>query len=246
MASTVLDIITDTMLLLNVNAIGDSMSAEEATYAKRRLGLLLERWSNQGMAAYYLSNETYSMTANVQTYTIGPSGATFTAQRPVSIESAFTRLNNGTNNVDYPMRLIDNATYQAIPVKDITAMFPTHLLYTPTYPNATITIFPKPSQALTLGITQRHQFTAYTALADDIALPIGYASALIANLAKDMAAQYGKEEMFARGSLLDRQAEESLAELKRVNYRPIMLATDPMMVGSGRYSIYSDSFNNRR
>jgi hypothetical protein len=112
-------------------------------------------------------------------------------------------------------------------------------MYTATYPYGELRFFPVPTQDLTLVLTQWAQFERFESLGSDIDLPPGYELAIVYNLALELAPIYGKAQN--RGSFIFDRAESLLADLQRINTKPIFLKPEMSMIQKGRYSIYSDS-----
>jgi hypothetical protein len=136
--STALDVIRRTMRLLNINAVGDPINHEEASEMLETLNLMIDRWNMDGTLCYRVSNETFTLTANTASYTIGVGGVLNTT-RPIRIETAFTRVASGSGSVmDYPMKEFQNEEYEVIPNKGVTCYYPTNYMYNPTYPLGTL------------------------------------------------------------------------------------------------------------
>lgn len=238
--NTVIDLINQSVRLLNINAVGDTLPAAEAEEALDILNMMLGQWQNDGLNIYYEATGLYDMTANDNVYTIGKgAGADFDAVRPLKILHAFTRLSTGTNLIDYPMEEITTAQYQNFPNKTITTQYPNYFLYQPTWPNATITLFPISTMTLKLGLTMQAQLGTFTTYNDALSLPPGYLQALRYNLAVNLAPQYGR--VGSSGFvLIEQKARESLAAIESTNTTPVFLGMDEMVTPRGRYSIYSD------
>jgi hypothetical protein len=238
--TTVLDLINSSVRLLNINAVGDTLPAAEAEEALDILNMMLGQWQNDGLNMYYETTGLYDMTADDNVYTIGRgAGADFNADRPLKILHAFTRLATESNPIDYPMEEITTVQYQNFPNKTITTQYPNYFLYQPTWPNATITLFPISTMTLKLGLTMQAQLGTFTTYNDSLSLPPGYSQALRYGLAVNLAPQYGRvgSSGFA---LIEQKARESLAAVEATNTRPVYLSMDEMITPRGRYSIYSD------
>lgn len=226
------ELIDNALLLLNISAIGDSISAEEMQATKTTLNMMLDSWNNQHASLYYVVNSSFSLTANDGSYTIGPSGADLTATRPLRIDSAFTRLPGQANPVDYQMSQLTNQQYQDLILKNVGTSYPTHYLYTPTFPNGTLYLYPVPSVTLELHLSMWQQLIQVTALTDSISLPPGYARAILYNLAYELAPYYGRE--LGMSHPITMTAKNSLDVIKTVNAEPGIAKIDQSLVINSR------------
>jgi len=62
------------------------------------LNIMIKAWSSRGIKLWTIENITIPLQANKTSYSIGPSGADVTADRPLRIEDAPTVLNLQSNN----------------------------------------------------------------------------------------------------------------------------------------------------
>ena len=233
---TVLDLIASSLRLIGVGAINETPESPDANNAFNVLNMMLEQWSLQKLALYQFTNSLFSLTLGTGTYTIG-TGGTFNAARPIQITSAFIRDTSPGFNIDRQLEIIPNDKYQAIVLKSLTSVYPQWINYVAGYPLGTIYLYPIPNTApLSLGISQKTQLAAFTALTETIALPPGYEAALRYNLAIELAAEYGSPI----SPIIQQKANEYLGNLKRMNQQDILAATESFMVTKGGYSIYRD------
>ena len=244
--NSVLDMINSSIRLLNINAVGDTLTNEEAEEALDILNMMIDQWTNDPLNLFYDKTALYPMNIGQNVYTIGRSGTPdFVDDRPLKIVHMFTRIQypNAPENtlpIDYPMEQITTEQYQNFPNKKITTQYPNYYLYQPTMPNGTITTFPITTISLFLGIQTWSQLSRFNTLNDSITgLPPGYLQAIRFNLAVNLAPQYGRvgNPSFA---LIEAKARETLAQLESTNTRPVYLGLDEMVTPRGRYSIYSD------
>ncbi len=230
------------------NTVGDLIRAamgklvvigtqETLTDADMQTGLdaingLLDSWWTQSLAVYTIEQQNFPITANVGTYAIGP-GQTWNATRPVRIVNAFARY----LNVDYPVKPIDRVQYDGIPYKTAGGI-PLVLFYDRSYPTGNITLYPVPNVAMDLYLDTFAQIQEFTAYTDPINLPPGYARALIFNLAVELADDYGKPVT----PNIQRQADLSLGNLKRLNRQDQILRYDSALLVNSPYNVYSDTY----
>lgn len=221
--TTARDLIEKSLKEILVLGVQDTLTALELQDGLDALNLMLDSWWLEKLAVFALRRESFALTNNVATYTIGTGGA-FNTTRPVRLFNAFVRY----NNVDFPLVLIDNVTYDSIPYK-ANGGLPQVLFYDPQYPLASINLYPVPSPAgMTLFIDSYLQIRSFTSLTDAIDLPPGYARAIIKNLAVEQAPQYNKTVT----KDLAAQAAVSKGAIKRNNQVQIVSTFDPAILGN--------------
>lgn len=207
--ATASDLIKSALKLINVVAVGETPSSEDADDARLVLNDILEEWSLERMMVVNLVNETQTITANTESYTIG-SGGDWDTDRPIRIESAFIR---DSSNYDYPLNIVDNEVYQNIVDKNPTSSLPGIIMYNQSFPLGTIYLWPVPIVNLAISLSTWKPFTAITALSTTITLPPGYYKALRFNLALELAPEYGKSP----DPVIVAKAEETKNKIKLVN-----------------------------
>lgn len=223
--ATALDLITDALLEIGVASVGESVPSEDANLGLSTLNSLLEAWSTQNLNVYASVDATYTLVPGQATYTVGLSG-NFNGPRPLSVEdSAYVRYQGN----DYPVDLIDNDRYNAIPVKSQSGILPDVVQFNPAYPLATFTFFPVPTQAITFTFTSNVLFTSTLTLATVLTLPPGYYRALRLNLALELAQRYGRQ----LGAQTLKLAATSLGDLKRANKRTPISRCDETLLSRG-------------
>lgn len=215
---TVIDIIKRAFRLIGVYSIGEAPTADESNDALEALNAMLDEWANESLMIPVTTLDSISVTSGVATYTIGSSGGTV-SNRPVKISSA-TYLQHGA--ISYPLEILTDDEYANIGYKGLAGFIPCALVYHADMPNATITLYPTPSDAMTLKLYSIKQLNVFENLTDEIALPPGYENAIVYNLAKDLAGEY---EAGVPASVLAR-AKTTKLKLKRTNFEPLMLTVD--------------------
>jgi hypothetical protein len=234
--TTALDIIKRALRILCVLETGEEPDAAESADCLQQLNWQVQTFANEKLMSWYLLNETFSLTAAKGNYTIGPDATKdFNTSLPISIESAFIRTTASGYTTDYPLQILANADYQQIFMKNLQTVYPRYLCFTRSYPYGTIDFWPIPSQAITLSLTQRKQFTQFTGLTSIVCLPPGYKDALAYWLAIKMSPEYGA----SIDAITMKLAEESKAGLKNTNYQPVLMTTDPLLKQKHRFNIFS-------
>lgn len=185
--TTARDIIQSALRKIAVLGVGSSLSGEEAADALDALNALIASWSTQGSMIYIETAETFNLTANDGTYSMGPSGD-FNTSRPLSIQAVTVDVTGD----DYKLKNIDQREYAAIGNK-IEQGDPCYYYHNGGYPLDTIRLWPIPSTNGTITIWSEKALTEFTDLNTTFALPPEYKRALIYNLAIELAPEYEKE-----------------------------------------------------
>jgi hypothetical protein len=160
---------------------GESLTAQESADALYLLNDLLEWFNLQELMIYANVNQTFNMTAGVGTYSIG-TGQTWDTLRPINIHDGFTSI----GVIDYPFELVSDVEYNSVNYKTLTSAWPQIAKYNASYPNASITFWPVPGQAMTATLNLSALLTSVPSLATTINLPPGYGRLLRYALADEM------------------------------------------------------------
>ena len=180
--------------------------------------------------------QTYSLTALPSSH--------LETQRPLRIETAFTRMNVTGTNIDYVIKIINNEQYQNLALKNVSVTYPDMLYYQPSFPFGNLYFYGVPGSGLYLGLTQTLQLIKLANLNTQISLPPGYELAMQYNLAIHLAPRYGRSDKCLPGSLIHILAMETFADIQRTNSDIVHSSQDSFFANQGgRYNIYSDSFN---
>jgi hypothetical protein len=159
------------------------------------------------------------------------SSLTFTGyyQRPLTINSAFVRINTNSNGIpinngglDYPVSILNVEDYEMIGLKTLNGPWPKALYYQPTETLGNIFVWPNPSQG-EMHIFADNIFSEFTTIYDDINLPQGYTMALRWCLAERLMPMYGKAST-TQIAMINGFAAQAKATVKRTNMRPVQSA----------------------
>jgi len=150
-------------------------------------------------------------------------------QRPLSINSAFVRINTYSNNqpitnggLDYPVAILNVEDYEMIGLKTLAGPWPKALYYQPSETLGNIFVWPNPSQG-EMHIFADTLFARYNTINDPIILPQGYSMALRWCLAERLMPMYGKASATQIG-MINAYASQAKATIKRTNMKPIQSA----------------------
>lgn len=239
--ATAIELIKQSLRYLTVIAAGETPTAEEANDALTALNQMLDRWSNEKMMVYHITNSLYDVVPGVGVYTLGPTGSGAAwdcgARRPVMMQkwAAFVRQYITPNlSNDYKLDYIPNDRYQNIFLKQMTSNFPSTFAVEYGWPIMTIKLWPIPSLALKFSLSTFDQFTRFN-LTDSFEFPPGYESAMAYNLAVDISPEYGKDP----SPVVLKRASETKAALQQTNSDMIIMETDSALVNHGTFNIFA-------
>lgn len=231
--STAGDLIRAALDKLLVLGTQDTLADADMQTGLDALNALLDSWWTQSLAVYTIEQQNFPATANVGTYTIGPA-QTWNTTRPLRIVNAFARY----QSVDYPIRPIDRVQYDGIPYKQVGGI-PLVLFYDREYPTGTVTLYPVPPNAMDIYLDTYQQIQSFATYADPINLPPGYQRALVWNLAVEMSDSFGRPVT----PNMQRQADLSLGNLKRLNRQDVLMKYDfAILANNVAYNVYSDTY----
>ena len=173
-------------------------------------------------------NEAGTYQVNIN-QTVSSTTITGYYQRPLSIDSAFVRINTNSNGVpiingglDYPIAVLAVEEYEMIGLKTLNGPCPKALYYQPSESLGNIYVWPNPSQG-EMHIFTDNLFQNYVSLNDPIILPQGYSMALRWCLAERLMPMYGKASP-TQILMIQQYAAQSKATVKRINMKPVQSA----------------------
>jgi len=224
--------------LLGYTRQGMTLPADVLADGLAALNDIVSQWRTQSLLVFAITELNFTLVINQQTFTIGPTGANFTAARPEYIKDANLVLNNVTPVVTWPLEILrDSGEWAAITVQNLQNAIPLKLYYRPTVPNGTIQLWPGSSVAYGLQLFVWGQLASFADLTTSYDLPPGYESALKFSLASDIAPML-PPKMGPRNQnswpIIEAKARRYVANLKSINATPRRLGTDaPAMPGQG-------------
>jgi hypothetical protein len=198
------------------------------------LNQMLEAWSVSRLLVYSTQDQALTWTAGNATRTLGPTGQ-LVGLRPVQLlpDTYYT-----VGSQSYPITIISRDKYSAIADKAATSPLPEFLVIDYDSPNATLTLYPVPSQNLSFHFISVTEFTQPALYTTELALPPGYLRAVKYNLAVELASEFGTQ---AKPSV-QRIASTSIRAIKRANVRPEdMVLTLPYPIAHTTSRILTDS-----
>jgi hypothetical protein len=218
--TTALDIIKRSLRMLGVYSAGEDLDPSEAQDGLAALNDLVEELSIGGMV-YAKTRDSIGITAGLPSITVGPSGTTIT-DRPVQVLDESYMLIGTTS---YPLQVLTLQQFTDIQDKT-TQGIPEGVFPRMDMPNATLSFWPVPNQAMTLQLWSSKVLASFPGLTTEVSLPPGYKKALAFLLAIDIASEY--EAM--PSPLVLRGATNARRMIETLNFQVPML-TLPAEIG---------------
>lgn len=240
--STVRDLITDSLVEIDKCAAGEDPTAEDSALGLRRLNLLLSSWSGLRSMARAIAPVRYTFVASKGSYTIGASGADFTATPPAYIrranvvqtsQSPETRLSLGE-----PMKDED---FAALSVQNYSSSSPFAFWYDRKVPLGTVYILGYPTVSDDLELFVPQTFGAFSSYSTELELPSGYELALMLSLAQDLCGPFGKQV----SNDLREKARKARSDAAALNHRSPRMASRDLGVPGGSVVGSNFDFNSR-
>ena len=224
--STIRQLITGSMRLINVVQANENPTAEDMSIALTAFNAMLDSWSTEKLSIFSMNAYYFDFTPGVKTYTLGP-GGDWDITRPMEIVSGYVRYNSAVDlapaqNIDIPMEMLTSEQYAAIAVKNTSSTFPLKFYDDCNYPLRTVTVWPIPLNANVCMLWLWQPLVEAATIDDEFLFPKGYERALRFALANELSAEFGKESSEA----VKRIARTSKALIKRLNITPQYMRND--------------------
>jgi hypothetical protein len=236
---TLRDLLRSSFRLIGSLHEGQGPSSDDITDSLVILNSMLTTWSVDRLNVFAIRSDTYSLTANQQTYQIGVGAPDFNAPRPVRIDRAAVIYQpSGQFQPELPLGRLSAREWEDIRIKNITSTIPTLLYADNAYPFCNLNLWPIPTIALPFVLYTWQQLNAGLAVAAlDTALsfPPGYEDAIRYNLAVRLAPEWDKK---LRPDVLE-LARESKMFIQSLNAPAPVLACDPAIAGNRRGGSWS-------
>jgi hypothetical protein len=173
--------------------------------------------------------------------TVASTSITAYYQKPLSINSAFVRINTTSNGqpiygggLDYPVSVLSLQEYELIGLKTLNGPWPKALYFNPGEDSGNLFVWPNPSQG-EMHLFADTIFSRYEDINASVTLPQGYSMALRWNLAERLMPMYGKASQ-VQIAMISKYAAQARATLKRTNMGPQQVAqyADALLVGRAK------------
>jgi hypothetical protein len=162
---------------------------------------------------YTMNPYSFQTVGGQQDYTLG-AGGQWDVERPMNINQAYVHyLGAGSQPVDMPITLANDAQWASIAVKSVQTTFPTVLYDNGNYPLRTISLWPVPQGEQTIKLWLWQPLLTLDDLDQEVTMPPGYERAIRYGLATEIADEFGK----ALTDNVISKAKRAKAEIKSLN-----------------------------
>lgn len=221
--ATFLDLATDSLTAIGQLGTGQSVSSEQSAQALRVANRMIGKWSIQRLMLYLVTTRPFNLSANVQDYTIGPTGVPVAGARPTFVESAQCTI-PGTS-MQNTMSVLKKSQWDAIP--DLGARtsangIPDKFWPEYTYPNLAIHVHPIPQATVAIKLGTWERLQLFATIFDTVTFPDGYEEAIVANLAMELCPYYDMPV----SSDLQALAADGLLKIQGINAQTLTGALD--------------------
>ena len=237
MATTAGDQINRALRLLGVLAEGETPSAATSQDGLTALNQMIDSWNTERLSVFSTQDQIFTWPAGEITRTLGPSG-NFSGNRPVLFDDATYYRDPGTN-VSFGNKFINQQQYDGIAVKTVTSTYPQVIFVNMTYPDATMTVYPKPTRDLEWHFVSVDELSNPAVLTTDLTFPPGYLRAFVYNLAMEIAPEFGVEP----SPQVTRIAMTSKRNLKRINNPDDIMSMPYSLIATRqRFNVYAGNY----
>jgi hypothetical protein len=231
------DQINRALRLLGVLAEGETSSASVMQDSLMAMNQMIDSWNTERLSVFSTQDQVFNWPPDLITRTLGPTGD-FVGNRPILVDDA-TYFRDASTNVSYGIKLINQQQYDGIAVKTVTSTYPQVMFVNMTYPNITMTIYPKPTRVLEWHIVSVEVLSQPATLATILAFPPGYLRAFTYNLAMEIAPEFGVEP----SEQVKRIAMTSKRNLKRINNPDDVMAMPYSLVATRqRFNVFAGNY----
>ena len=237
MATTAGDQINRALRLLGVLAEGETPSASTSQDGLTALNQMIDSWNTERLSVFSTQDQIFTWPAGQITRTLGPSGD-FIGNRPVLFDDATYYRDPGTN-VSFGIKFINQQQYDGIAVKTVTSTYPQVIFVNMTYPDATMTVYPKPTRDLEWHFISVNELSNPATLVTNLTFPPGYLRAFVYNLAMEIAPEFGVEP----SPQVTRIAMTSKRNLKRINNPDDIMSMPYSLIATRqRFNVYAGNY----
>ena len=231
------DQINRALRLLGVLAEGETTSASVMQDSLMALNQMIDSWQTERLAVFSTQDQIFTWPASEITRTLGPSG-NFIGLRPVLLDDSTYYRDPGTN-VSFGIKFINQQQYNGIAVKTVTSTYPQVIFVNNTFPDITMTVYPRPTRDLEWHFVSVQELDNPATLATDLFFPPGYLRAFTYNLAMEIAPEFGVEP----SPQVQRIAMTAKRNLKRINNPDDVMSLPYAIVATRqRFNIYAGNY----
>lgn len=243
MAYIVQDILIEALSLIGVVNGAEIPSASDLNTAMLSANFMIDSWSANNLMLRATILESFPLTINQSSYTIG-AGGNFNTVKPIKIYNAFLQDNTGNR---YDLEVIGKDLYDSYEDSQISTGLPSAICFDPGASQqggqmGTIFVYCIPSLAYTLYMEQQKYLTEFASLAAPVGFEPAYYAALSWNLAEWVFYKF-RSLKSPIPPLIVKMARQTKRAIETINSNPRQMSTDLPTAKAQNYNIYSDQFS---
>jgi len=226
------DYINSALRLIGALGSGELPTAAENQDALAILNQMVDTWQAQSWMIPGLQRYLFAPLTLKQTYSVGPTGDV-NIVRPAKINAVSVISQPGSTQpielaLDMVSAISEPYGWRDIPVKNTQGGLPERVWDDCANPLRNLNFWPIPTVTVNFALYIPQLLTQFPDLVTQYALPPAYAKGIRFNLAKDLMPEFPGEP--ARYPMVLKTAEDTIGEIKTMNYRPPVAACDPALV----------------
>ena len=238
MSIQVINLLSDALSLVGVNAADEPATNSDTQLALRVVNAMLNRWSASRLLLRSTQTISWTRTTGKRAYTIAPSGADITGIKPYEVMTGFYTQNDINTSVD----IITREEYGSLSDATISVGAPMYLMYDPgaaqqSVQTGTIYIYLVPDQNYTVSIEVDGVLTEFSAVGDVVTFEPAYYEPIIYNLAARLWRHFHSKDPVPED--IAGLAISGLDMLRAINAVRIQAGCD-LPGRNGTYNIYTD------
>ena len=235
MQETAKKLITDSMRIVGYIASKETPTPEDLQLGLDELQQMMDSWKLESLLSEYDGTSSFTLQPNQTQITVGPNvlNNIVMAERPTEILGMW--VTNASNQQVPVAECRDIEFWRSWRNSSMTTTYPTYFYFQPSYPDATLELYPQPSIQMTLNIAYRVTPIIPATLNDVMSYSPGWIQALKYNLASNIALPLAVP-LGEATQMIDSKAQQAKARVKRARIHPTPRAVVDPSLGIGRYS----------
>jgi hypothetical protein len=183
-------IIRRSLRLMGAVGRGQPVQAQDATDSLQTLNDMVSAWRTKSLTIPYDAIAQYTLVSGQQTYLLGPAGD-WVQPKPTFIRGFGLILNTSVPQTELPMHMYTAQSWQFVTIKTLTSTFPTGVY--PQFKEAAVELsfWPVPIEQNDIRIYFPAVLQSFADLTTTYDVQEGFGEALIYNLARRLAPEYG-------------------------------------------------------
>jgi hypothetical protein len=174
-------------------AAGETCTAADAALGLRALNRKVDQWKAQKLALFTVTRSLWTVVSGQQDYTVGPTGDV-DISRPQIIEHVNFLDTTTSPSQEYQLQPLTDDAWSRVPQKGLTSALPTSFYWNPTFPFATLSLWPIPTSGTLQGVLYASApIDEFATLVTAVSLPPGYQEFIVCDLALQLATSYGRQ-----------------------------------------------------